>query len=87
MNPVTVRCNSYSVPVRFMGRRRRVSLHANGLVVSDGRTVDAHHERLSGRAEPPGTKAEPAPGRAPAAVSGGRGAVAAGPRPGPGRSA
>ncbi|MFE6097729.1 hypothetical protein ACFQ7M_38030 [Streptomyces massasporeus] len=45
--------NSYSVPVRFIGRQLRVLLHANGLVVSDGRTVVAHHERL-GRGEPPG---------------------------------
>ncbi len=48
---VTVRCNSYSVPVRFIGRQLRVLLHANDLVVYDGRTVVAHHERLSGRGE------------------------------------
>ncbi|WP_405821228.1 IS21 family transposase [Streptomyces sp. NBC_01390] len=46
---VTVRCNSYSVPVRLIGRQLRVLLHANDLVVYDGRTVVAHHERLSGR--------------------------------------
>jgi hypothetical protein len=48
---VTVRCNSGSVPVRFIGRRLRVLPHANDLVVYDGRTVVAHHERLSGRGE------------------------------------
>ncbi|MFE5753428.1 hypothetical protein ACFQ7I_06905 [Streptomyces massasporeus] len=45
--------NSYSVPDRFIGRQLRVLLHANGLFVSDGRTMVAHHERL-GRGEPPG---------------------------------
>ncbi|MFH8409084.1 Mu transposase domain-containing protein [Streptomyces sp. NPDC018019] len=48
---VTVRCNSYSVPVRFIGRQLRVLLHANDLAVYDGRSVVAHHERLSGRGE------------------------------------
>ncbi len=48
---VIVRCNSYSVPVRFIGRQLRGLLHAKGLFVYDGRTVVAHHERLSGRGE------------------------------------
>ncbi|MFF3689650.1 hypothetical protein [Streptomyces sp. NPDC002187] len=46
---VTVRSNAYSVPVRLIGRRLRVPLHANDLVVYDGRTEVARHERLSGR--------------------------------------
>ncbi|MFF7645082.1 hypothetical protein [Streptomyces canus] len=46
---VTVRSNAYSVPVRFIGRQLRVLLHANDLVVYDGRTEVARHERLSGR--------------------------------------
>lgn len=39
------------VPVRFIDRQLRVLLHANDLVVHDGRTVVAHHERVSGRGE------------------------------------
>ncbi|MGV9884809.1 IS21 family transposase [Streptomyces sp. NPDC003006] len=46
---ITVRSNAYSVPVRFIGRQLRVLLHANDLVVYDGRTEVARHERLSGR--------------------------------------
>ncbi|WP_327593365.1 Mu transposase domain-containing protein [Streptomyces chartreusis] len=46
---ITVRSNAYSVPVRFIGRQLRVLLHANDLVVYDGRTEVALHERLSGR--------------------------------------
>nr|WP_317447528.1 hypothetical protein [Streptomyces collinus] len=41
--------NTYSVPVRFIGRQLRVLLHANVLIVYDGRTVVTRHERLSGR--------------------------------------
>ncbi|MGW2724033.1 Mu transposase domain-containing protein [Streptomyces sp. NPDC001492] len=38
-----------SVPVRYIGRQLRVLLHANDLVVYDGRTVITRHERLGGR--------------------------------------
>ncbi|MFF7379091.1 hypothetical protein ACFY96_28010 [Streptomyces massasporeus] len=54
LRPGHRRLISYSVPDRFTGRQLRVLLHAYGLVVSDGRTVVAHHERVSGRGEPPG---------------------------------
>ncbi len=43
---VTVRQAKYSVPVRFIGRKLRVSLRASELVVFDGRTVVARHERV-----------------------------------------
>jgi transposase len=43
---VTVRTNRYSVPVRLVGRQVRVQLHASDLVVYDGRTEVARHERL-----------------------------------------
>ncbi|WP_191297566.1 IS21 family transposase [Lentzea cavernae] len=43
---ISVRTNRYSVPVRLIGRRLRVQLHASELVVFDGRTVVARHERL-----------------------------------------
>jgi transposase len=43
---ITVRTNRYSVPVRLIGRQVRVLLHASHLVVHDGRTVVAQHERL-----------------------------------------
>jgi hypothetical protein len=46
---ISVRGNVYSVPVRFIGRQLRVLLHANDLVVYDGRTVITRHERLGGR--------------------------------------
>ncbi|MFI0243068.1 Mu transposase domain-containing protein [Streptomyces sp. NPDC016845] len=46
---ITVRSNTYSVPVHFIGRQLRVLLHANDLVVYEGRTEVARHERLSGR--------------------------------------
>ncbi|MFJ5901378.1 Mu transposase domain-containing protein [Streptomyces sp. NPDC093064] len=62
---VTVRCNSYSVPVRFIGRQLRVLLHAHDLVVYDGRTVVAHHERLSGPGRVP-SRPEPLSGGPPA---------------------
>ncbi|MFE3187279.1 hypothetical protein ACFXKR_41605 [Streptomyces violascens] len=42
---ISVRSNKYSVPVRFIGRQLRVLLHANDLVVYDGRSVIAQHER------------------------------------------
>jgi hypothetical protein len=37
------------VPARFIGRQLRVLLHANELIVYDGRTVVTRHERLGGR--------------------------------------
>lgn len=43
---ISVRTNHYSVPVRLIGRRVRVLLHASHLVVYDGRTEVARHERL-----------------------------------------
>ncbi len=43
---VPVRTNRYSVPVRLIGRRVRVLLNANDLIVYDGRTEVARHERL-----------------------------------------
>jgi transposase len=46
---VMVRSNRYSVPVRLIGRRVRVLLHASDLVIYDGRTEVARHERLPGR--------------------------------------
>ncbi|MEF3113775.1 IS21 family transposase [Streptomyces chrestomyceticus] len=46
---ISVRGNAYSVPVRFIGRQLRVLLHANDLIVYDGRTVVTRHERLGGR--------------------------------------
>ncbi|MFF8973673.1 hypothetical protein [Streptomyces sp. NPDC014995] len=46
---ISVRGYAYSVPVRFIGRQLRVLLHANELIVYDGRTVVARHERLGGR--------------------------------------
>jgi transposase len=43
---ISVRTNRYSVPVRLIGRRVRVLLHASHLVVYDGRVEVARHERL-----------------------------------------
>lgn len=43
---ITVRTNRYSVPIRLIGRRVKVLLHANHLVVYDGTTEIARHERL-----------------------------------------
>ena len=48
---VTVRSNRYSVPVRLIGRPVRVLLHASGLVIYDGRTEVARHERLPGKSQ------------------------------------
>uniref|UniRef100_A0AAU2VGG8 Transposase for insertion sequence element IS21-like C-terminal domain-containing protein n=1 Tax=Streptomyces sp. NBC_00003 TaxID=2903608 RepID=A0AAU2VGG8_9ACTN len=58
---ITVRMNHYSVPVRLIGRQVRVLLHACELVVYDGRTEVARHERLASRRQPPGPG--PLPGR------------------------
>jgi transposase len=46
---VTVRMVKYSVPARFIGRRVRVSLRASEVVVFDGRTVVARHQRVTAR--------------------------------------
>jgi transposase len=46
---ITVRMVKYSVPARFIGRRVRVSLRASELVVFDGRTVVARHQRVAAR--------------------------------------
>ncbi|MFF9070678.1 hypothetical protein ACF09E_35590 [Streptomyces sp. NPDC014891] len=46
---ITVRSNRYSVPVRLIGQSVRVLLNANDLVVYEGRTEVAQHERLSTR--------------------------------------
>ncbi|WP_280385931.1 Mu transposase domain-containing protein [Nocardia wallacei] len=43
---ISVRTNKYSVPVRFIERQVRVLLHASELVVYDGPTEIARHERL-----------------------------------------
>jgi transposase len=43
---ITVRTNRYSVPARLVGRQVRVHLHASHLVIYDGRTEVARHERL-----------------------------------------
>ncbi|MEU7764329.1 hypothetical protein AB0B25_04310 [Nocardia sp. NPDC049190] len=48
---VTVRPNRYSVPVRLIGRQLRVLLHASMLVVYEGRTEVARHERIAGKAQ------------------------------------
>ncbi|MBZ9644825.1 hypothetical protein [Streptomyces sp. PSKA30] len=45
---ISVRGNSYSVPVRFIGLQLRVLLHANDLIVFDGRSEVTRHERLGG---------------------------------------
>jgi transposase len=47
---ISVRTNHYSVPVRLIGRRVRVLLHASELVVFDKRTEVARHERLLAKA-------------------------------------
>lgn len=46
---VTVRMVKYSVPVRFIGRKVRVSLRANEVVIFDGRTPVAVHPRIAAR--------------------------------------
>jgi transposase len=47
---ITVRTNRYSVPVRLIGRRVRVLLHASQLIVFDGRVEACRHERLMAKA-------------------------------------
>jgi transposase len=46
---ITVRQCYYSVPARFIGRKVRVSLRANHLIIFDGRREVARHPRLSQR--------------------------------------
>ena len=46
---ITVRMVKYSVPVRFIGRKVRVSLRANEVTVFDGRTPVAAHPRIATR--------------------------------------
>lgn len=46
---ITVRMVKYSVPVRFIGRKVRVSLRATEVVVLDGRTLIATHPRIAAR--------------------------------------
>ena len=43
---VTVRMNKYSVPARLVGRQVGVLVHASHLVIYDGHTIVARHERL-----------------------------------------
>lgn len=43
---ITVRMVKYSVPARFIGRKVRVALRASEIVVFDGRTVVARHQRI-----------------------------------------
>ncbi len=47
---ITVRTNRYSVPVRLIGKRVRVVLHASHLVVYDQNLEVARHERLIAKA-------------------------------------
>ncbi|KUN18425.1 hypothetical protein AQJ11_33785 [Streptomyces corchorusii] len=53
---ITVRTNRYSVPVRLIGKRVRVVLHASHLVVYDRRGKVARHEQLIAKA---GCRLEP----------------------------
>src|SRR5246500_1952132 len=46
---VTVRCNQYSVPARFIGHRLRVKLSASAVVVYNRTTVVARHQRAIGK--------------------------------------
>lgn len=48
---VTVRQCFYSVPARFIGRKIRVSLRADELIVYDGRRIVATHPRLYQRGD------------------------------------
>lgn len=53
---ISVRTNHYSVPVRLIDRRVRELLHASELVVFDGHSEVARHERLLAKA---GARAAP----------------------------
>ena len=44
-----VRCNQYSVPARFIGRRLRVQLSASAVTRLRPHTVVARHERAIGK--------------------------------------
>lgn len=44
---ITVRMVKYSVPARFISRKVRVSLRASEIVVFDGRTIVAKHQRIT----------------------------------------
>lgn len=46
---ITVRTNRYSVPVRLIGRKVAVLLHASDLTVYEGKVEVARHERLPGK--------------------------------------
>jgi transposase len=46
---VTVRCNQYSVPARFIGHRVRVQLSASAVTVYDKTAVVARHQRAAGK--------------------------------------
>ena len=46
---ITVRMVKYSVPARFIGHKLRVSLRASELLVFDGNTVVARHQRIAAR--------------------------------------
>ncbi|MCE7011762.1 IS21 family transposase [Kibdelosporangium philippinense] len=48
---ITVRQSHYSIPARFIGRRVRVSLRANDVVVFDKATVIARHARMTRRGD------------------------------------
>ncbi|WP_143653587.1 IS21 family transposase [Streptosporangium subroseum] len=47
---ISVRTNHYSVPVRLIGRKVRVMVHASELIVYDGQEEVARHERLLAKA-------------------------------------
>jgi hypothetical protein len=46
---VTVRCNQYSVPARFIGHRLRVKLSASTVTAYDRNQVVARHQRAIGK--------------------------------------
>jgi hypothetical protein len=46
---VTIGCNQYSVPARFIGHRVRVKLSASAVTVHDKTTVVARHQRAAGK--------------------------------------
>lgn len=46
---ITVRCNQYSVPARFIGHRLRVRLSASAVTVYDRTTMVARHQRAVGK--------------------------------------
>jgi hypothetical protein len=48
---VTVRCCHYSVPARLIGRRVRVMVRASEVIVFDGRTEVARHDRATTKGE------------------------------------